>query len=95
MYKGITGIAELACVTNALFTDTYALPFKTAKDFVSWLRLAPNNRISGGKILSSRTPKGKNKFALTLRNVANSIDRKKEGHLMLFFKRIEFAPRYN
>ena len=69
-------------------TDIYK--FKTAKDFVSWLRLAPNNRISGGKTLSSRTPKGKNKFALTLRNAANSIDRKKEGHLMLFFKRIAY-----
>ena len=23
MYKGITGIAELACVTSALFTETY------------------------------------------------------------------------
>ena len=69
-------------------TDIYK--FKTAKQFVSWLRLAPNNRISGGKILSSRTPKGKNKFALTLRNAANSIDRKKEGHLMLFFKRIAY-----
>jgi transposase len=69
-------------------TDIYK--FKTAKQFVSWLRLAPNNKISGGKILSSRTPKGKNKFALTLRNAANSIDRKKEGHLMLFFKRIAY-----
>lgn len=64
--------------------------FKTAKQFVSWLRLAPNNRISGGKILSSRTPKGKNKFALTLRNAANSMDRKKDGHLVLFFKRIAY-----
>jgi transposase len=69
-------------------TDIYK--FKTAKQFVSWLRLAPNNKISGGKILSSRTPKGKNKFALTLRNAANSIDRKKEGYLMLFFKRIAY-----
>lgn len=69
-------------------TDIYK--FETAKQFVSWLRLAPNNKISGGKILSSRTPKGKNKFALTLRNAANSIDRKKEGYLMLFFKRIAY-----
>ena len=69
-------------------TDIYK--FKTAKQFVNWLRLAPNNKISGGKILSSRTPKGKNKFALTLRNAVNSIDRKKDGHLMLFFKRIAY-----
>lgn len=27
MYNGITGIAELACVTSALFTETYAFPF--------------------------------------------------------------------
>jgi transposase len=67
-------------------TDIYK--FKTAKQFVSWPRLAPNNKISGGKILSSRTPKGKNKFALTLRNAANSIDRKKEGHLKLFLKEL-------
>jgi hypothetical protein len=25
MYNGITGIAELACVTNALFTDTVGI----------------------------------------------------------------------
>jgi transposase len=64
--------------------------FKTAKEFASFLRLAPNNRISGGKIISSRTPKGGNKFALSLRNAANTIDRKKEGSLMHFFKRIGY-----
>jgi hypothetical protein len=28
--------------------------FETAKHFTSWLRLAPNNKISGGKLLSSK-----------------------------------------
>ena len=64
--------------------------FKTAKQFASFLRLTPNNRVSGGKIISSRTKKGSNKFALALRNAANTIDRKKEGNLMLFFKRIAY-----
>jgi len=32
-------------------TDIYK--FKTAKQFVNWLRLAPNNRISGGKVLAA------------------------------------------
>ena len=64
--------------------------FKTAKQFTSWLRLAPNNRVSGGKIISSRTPKGTNKLALALRNASNTIDRKKEGNLMHFFKRIAY-----
>lgn len=31
--------------------------FTTAKHFASWLRLAPNNKVSGGKVLSSRVQK--------------------------------------
>jgi hypothetical protein len=31
IYNGITGIAELAWVTSALFTETYALPPIEAK----------------------------------------------------------------
>jgi len=64
--------------------------FKTAKQFAAFLRLAPNNRISGGKIISKRTRKGSNRMALSLRNAANTIDRKKEGSLMHFFKRIAY-----
>lgn len=82
------GEGTVASFLAEVGTDIYK--FQTAKQFVSWLRLAPNNRISGGKVLNSKTPKGKNKFALTLRNAANSIDRKKDGHLMLFFKRIAY-----
>lgn len=64
--------------------------FSSAKEFTSWLRLAPNNRISGGKIISSRTPKGKSKFAIALRNAANTIDKMKVGVLNSFFKRIAY-----
>ncbi len=64
--------------------------FNTAKQFSSFLRLAPSNRISGGKVISSRTPKGANRLALALRNAANTIDRKKEGNLMHFFKRVAY-----
>ncbi len=64
--------------------------FQSAKQFTSFLRLAPNNRISGGKIISSRTPKGSNKLALALRNAANTIDRTKDGALTSFFKRIAY-----
>src|SRR5260370_35299717 len=34
--------------------------FKTEKHFCSWLGLFPDNRISGGRILSNRTPRGFN-----------------------------------
>jgi len=32
--------------------------FPTAKHFTSWLRLAPNNKITGGRRISSKVPKG-------------------------------------
>ncbi len=64
--------------------------FKTSKQFTSWLRLAPNNKISGGKVLSSRTPKGKNQLATALRNAANSIGQMKKGALKSFFNRIAY-----
>jgi len=40
--------------------------FASAKKFASWLRLVPNNKLSGGQIISSKTPKGKNAIALAL-----------------------------
>lgn len=62
--------------------------FPNAKAFCSWLRLAPNNKITGSKVKSSRTPKGKNPVALALRDAANVIGNQKEGVLVNFFKRI-------
>ena len=64
--------------------------FPTAKQFSSWLRLAPNNKISGGKTLSNRVPKGSGRLKIALRNAANAIGNLKEGHLANFFKRIAF-----
>ncbi len=62
--------------------------FETAKQFTSWLRLAPNNKISGGKLLSSRTPKGSNRLKIALRNAANAIGNLKDTHLSNFFNRV-------
>lgn len=45
--------------------------FKTAKHFASWLRLALNNKVSGGKVRSSKVPKGSNRLKMVLRNAAN------------------------
>ena len=61
--------------------------FETAKQFASWLRLAPNNKISGGKVLSNKIPKGSNRLKIALRNAANAIGNLKETHLSDFFKR--------
>lgn len=64
--------------------------FKTAKEFTSWLRLAPNNKISGGKILSSKTPKGSNRLKIALRHAANAVGNLKDTHLSDFFRRIAY-----
>lgn len=64
--------------------------FPTAKHFTSWLRLAPNNKISGGKILSNRVPKGSNRLKIALRQAANAIGNLKDTHLSDFFRRVAF-----
>ncbi len=64
--------------------------FRTSKEFVSWLRLAPNNKISGGKVLSSKIPKGSNRLKIALRQAANAIGNLKDTHLSDFFNRVAY-----
>lgn len=64
--------------------------FESAKQFSSWLRLSPNNKISGGKVLSNKIPKGSNRLKIALRNAANAIGNLKDTALSNFFKRIAF-----
>ena len=64
--------------------------FETAKQFASWLRLAPNNKISGGRILSNKIPKGSNRLKIALRQAANAVGNLKDTALSNFFKRIAF-----
>lgn len=64
--------------------------FHSAKKFASWLRLAPNNKISGGRTLSNRIPKGSNRLKIALRNAANAVGNLKDSDLGKFFKKIAF-----
>lgn len=65
--------------------------FKTAKHFTAWLRLAPNNKVSGGKVLSSKIGKGSSRLKIALRNAANAIGNLKESTpLRDFFHKINF-----
>lgn len=54
-------------------TDLRAWP--SAKHFTSWLCLAPGNKISGGKLLSSRTRRSSSRAAALLRLAATTIGR--------------------
>jgi transposase len=47
--------------------------FRSASAFASWLGLCPDNRISGGKILSVRTRHVQNRAALALRIAAHTL----------------------
>ena len=64
--------------------------FPSGNHFTSWLRLAPNNKISGGKMISHRVPKGSNRLKIALRNAANAVGNLKDSHLNRFFKKIAF-----
>lgn len=65
--------------------------FGTAKQFASFLRLTPNNKKTGGKIISSQIQKGSNRMKIALRNAANAIGNLKESTpLRDFFMRINF-----
>ena len=46
--------------------------FPNTKNFTSWLSLCPGNKISGGKVLSSRTRPGSNRLAQALKMSAMS-----------------------
>lgn len=69
-------------------SDIYKFP--TKKNFTSWLRLAPNNKKTGDKVISSKTPKGKNIMANAFRIAANTIAQRKDGVLKKIFSRIAF-----
>lgn len=70
---GINGVDEVTAhmVVTEVGADFSAFP--TAGDFCSWLRLCPNNKVSGGKILSSKSKTGKNRLAVALRNAAQTL----------------------
>jgi len=86
----IAGVSNstVLCLLTTLGTDIKKFP--TAKSFASWLRLTPNNKVSGGKVISSKSRGAKNEVAHALRHAANAIGNLKEHELCSFFKRVAF-----
>ena len=66
-------------------TDLRAWP--TSKHFTPWLCLAPGNKISGGKVLSSRTRRSSSWAAALLRLAAATIGRS-DTTLGAFYRRL-------
>lgn len=59
----------------------------SAKHFTNWLTLAPNNRISGGRLLSSRTVPSRNRAAACFRMAAVTVGRSQTA-LGAFYRRL-------
>ena len=59
----------------------------TVKHFTSWLTLAPGNKISGGKLLSSKTRRSSNRAATLLRIAAVNVGRTSTA-LGAFYRRL-------
>ncbi len=62
--------------------------FRSEKHFCSWLGLCPDNRISGGKVLSSKTRRVINRVADALRIAASSLERSQSA-LGGFYRRMK------
>lgn len=86
----IEGVSNTTVLTLISETSMDLSKFPTAKHFASWLALSPNNKISGGKVLSSHVAHHNNKLAQALRRAANAIGNTKAGKLNQFFRRIAF-----
>jgi transposase len=84
----IPGINPLTA--QALLTEVgpALTKFPTSAAFCSWLRLCPEPKISGGKVLSSRTRPTKNRAALALRLAAQSLHRS-QTFLGNYFRRMK------
>jgi transposase len=83
----IDAIGPLAALQLVAEIGTDMSRWKSDKHFTSWLTLAPNNKISGGRLLSSRTPPSANRAAVILRRCAMSLTRTPTA-LGAFYRRL-------
>jgi transposase len=83
----IDGIAPYTALKLVAEIGTDMSRWPTVKHFTSWLTLAPKNKISGGKLLSSRTGPSANRAAAILRMSAYALNRSQTA-LGAFYRRL-------
>ena len=81
---GIDDSTAIKIISEIGFDMKY---WPSAKHFASWLGLCPGNKISGGKVLCSKTKPTANKAAQALRMAANALYASKTA-LGAFFRRM-------
>lgn len=83
----IYGLSDMSGLELLAETGTDMGKWETEKHFVSWLNLCPNNKISGGKLISSQLMKKKaNRASQAFRAAANSVQ-KSDNWLGDYFRR--------
>jgi transposase len=82
----IPGLNVLAILSLLSEIGTNMAKWRHEKAFASWLGLSPNNKISGQRVLSSRTRKVNNRAATTLRLAAMMLG-KTDTPLGSFYRR--------
>jgi transposase len=85
----IDGIGSATALRLIAEIGTDMTRWPTAQHFTAWLTLAPHNKISGGRLLSSRTPASANRAAAILRLAAMSLGRTSTA-LGAFYRRLAF-----
>lgn len=83
----IEGIGPTAALTLLTEVGADLSAFPSEKHFCSWLGLCPDNRISGGKVLSSRTRRVVNRMADVLRMSATTL-KSSQTALGAFYRRM-------
>lgn len=83
----IPGIDENTAMKILSEIGTDMSRWRSAKAFVSWLGLCPGNKVSGGKVLSSKTKPSDNKAAQALRMAASCLYRS-TCYLGAFYRRM-------
>jgi transposase len=72
----IYGISETSALEILAETGTDLSRWETEAQFRSWLNLCPNNKISGGKVISSKVMRKKaNAASEAFRHAANGVQR--------------------
>jgi transposase len=85
----IFGISDISALEILSETGTDMTKWESSKHFVSWLNLCPNNKISGGKLISSMLMKKRpNVASQAFRNAANAVQRS-DNWLGDYFRRMK------
>jgi transposase len=83
----VFGISELSALAILAEVGADMSKWKNEHHFTSWLGLAPNTKISGGKVISSRIKKKKHHAGQAFRMAANGLSNSKSP-LGDFYRRI-------